>query len=109
MLMMMMRINNIKYELLMTWMQEKHMILAGNDKDELKSLLTHIIVHFPPARASPSLPFPSPAFRQLVPRPASPSPLQFSAGSCLTQPPLPLSCLPPARGLPSLLFLLLHL
>ncbi|GFR84356.1 hypothetical protein ElyMa_000669800 [Elysia marginata] len=44
---------------------------------------------FPSARASPSLPFPSPAFHRLVPRPAYPPPLLHASGSGLAQPSLP--------------------
>ncbi|GFR88922.1 hypothetical protein ElyMa_004266500 [Elysia marginata] len=46
-------------------------------------------IHFPPACASPSLPFTSPVFRRLVPRPASPSPLLLASSSGLAQPSLP--------------------
>ncbi|GFR92421.1 hypothetical protein ElyMa_000867700 [Elysia marginata] len=44
---------------------------------------------FLPARASPSLPFPSPAFCRVVPRPASLPPLLLASGSALAQPFLP--------------------
>ncbi|GFS26783.1 eukaryotic translation initiation factor 1A domain containing [Elysia marginata] len=76
--------------------EENRKSLRNDDKMNLgyneivrPGIISSLNPSFPQARASPSLPFPSPVFRRLVPRPASPPPLLLASDSGLAQPSLP--------------------